>query len=168
MRLHVTEIEPSILQNNEIETIIEKSEQLLQFNVMPGKNVTEKLIFEKYIVSRKKIQAFFSREYKTEMAKSPDHFIFLSALINLQKIIYILMCKHFGVEYNSNRSEKFKIWPIKTDVQINGMIRKTKDIIQDFEIISIQEIAQNKYMLKGVSSSESSIIIKGSAIIYKI
>ena len=48
MRLHVTEIEPSVLQNNEIETIIEKSEQLLQFNVMPGKNVTEKLIFEKY------------------------------------------------------------------------------------------------------------------------
>ena len=102
------------------------------------------------------------------MAKSPNHFIFISALINLQKIIYILMCKHFNVEYNSNGSEKFKIWPIKTDVQINGMIRKTTNIIQDFEIESIQELAKNKYMLTGVSSSESTIIIKGSAIIYKI
>ena len=168
MRLHVNQNEPSILNNNDIETIIEKSEQLLQFNVLPRKNVTEKLIFEKYIVSKNKIQAFFSREYQTEMAKSPNHFIFISALINLQKIIYILMCKHFNVEYNSNGSEKFKIWPIKTDVQINGMIRKTTNIIQDFEIESIQELAKNKYMLTGVSSSESTIIIKGSAIIYKI
>jgi len=102
------------------EIIYENTEQNLEFNVMPLKQVNEKLFINKYIVDKNKIQAFFNRKYETEMVKSPDHFIFLSALINLQKMIYILMCKYLNIKYEPFESEKLKIWPIKTNVEASS------------------------------------------------
>ena len=157
-----------VSENTPIEIIKEDSEQILQFNVMPNKKVNEKLIINKYVVKKNKIEAFFDRKYETDMLKSPDHFIFLSALINLQKMIYVLMCRHLNIEYSSSEPEKLKIWPLKTDIDMNGMIRKKKNVKQDFEVQSIEKLAENKYILKGVSTSESTIKISGSALVYKI
>ena len=157
-----------VSKNTPSEIINENSEQILQFNVMPNKNVNEKLIINKYIIRKNKIEVFFDRKYETDMLKSPDHFIFLSALINLQKMIYVLMCKHFNIRYSNLEPEKLKIWPIKTDIDMNGMIRKKKNVMQDFEIKSIEKLAENKYILNGTSTSESTIKISGSALVYKI
>jgi len=167
MRLHVLDNFKNS-KNNNTEIINENSEQIIQFNVMPNKKVNETLKINRYIVSNNKIQAFFDRNYKTDMLKSPNHFIFLSALVNLQKMIYILMCKHLNIEYSPLESEKLKIWPIKTDVEMNGMIRKKKNVMQDFKVESIEKLANNKYILKGISTSESTIKISGSALIYKL
>ncbi len=167
MRLHVLDNFKNS-KNNNTEIINENSEQIIQFNVMPNKKVNETLKINRYIVSNNKIQAFFDRNYKTDMLKSPNHFIFLSALVNLQKMIYILMCKHLNIEYSPLESEKLKIWPIKTDVEMNGMIRKKKNVMQDFKVKNIEKISNNKYILKGVSTSESTIKISGSALVYKI
>ena len=95
--------------NDESTTIYENSENFLQFNVMTNKYVSEKLIIKKYIVNSRKVEVYFDRKYQTDMLKSPDHFIFLSALVNLQKMIYVLMCKHFDIKYLPNEPEKFKI-----------------------------------------------------------
>jgi len=167
MRLHVLDNFKNS-KNNNTEIINENSEQIIQFNVMPNKRVNETLKINRYIVSNNKIQAIFDRSYKTDMLKSPNHFIFLSALVNLQKMIYILMCKHLNIEYSPLESEKLKIWPIKTDVEMNGMIRKKKNVMQDFKVESIEKLANNKYILKGISTSESTIKISGSALIYKL
>jgi len=167
MRLHVLDNFKNS-KNNNTEIINENSEQIIQFNVMPNKKVNETLKINRYIVSNNKIQAFFDRNYKTDMLKSPNHFIFLSALVNLQKMIYILMCKHLNIEYSPLEPEKLKIWPIKTDVDMNGMIRKKKNVMQDFKVESIEKLANNKYILKGISTSESTIKISGSALIYKL
>ena len=78
------------------------------------------------------------------------------------------MCKHLNIEYSPLDSEKLKIWPIKTDVEMNGMIRKKKNVMQDFKVKSIEKLANNKYILKGISTSESTIKISGSALIYKL
>ena len=155
-------------KNDNIEIINENSEQTIEFNVMPNKKVNETLKINRYIVSGNKIQAFFDRKYQTDMLKSPNHFIFLSALVNLQKMIYILMCKHLNIKYSPLEPEKLKIWPIKTDVDMNGMIRKKKNVMQDFKVESIEKLANNKYILKGISTSESTIKISGSALIYKL
>ena len=157
-----------VSENTPIEIIKEDSEQILQFNVMPNKKVNEKLIINKYVVKKNKIEAFFDRKYETDMLKSPDHFIFLSALINLQKMIYVLMCRHLNIEYSISGPEKLKIWPLKTDIDMNGMVRKKNNVKQDFEVQSIEKLAENKYILKGVSTSESTIKISGSALVYKI
>ena len=78
------------------------------------------------------------------------------------------MCKHLNIEYSPLKSEKLKIWPIKTDVEMNGMIRKKKNVMQDFKVESIEKLTNNKYILKGISTSESTIKISGSALIYKL
>ena len=168
MRLYTPNHFEKINNNNNTEIINENSEQRIEFNVMPNKKVNETLKINRYIVSSNKIQAFFDRNYQTDMLKSPNHFIFISALVNLQKMIYILMCKHLNIEYSPLESEKLKIWPIKTDVDMNGMIRKKKNVMQDFKVESIEKLANNKYILKGISTSESTIKISGSALIYKL
>ena len=157
-----------IPKDNSSEVIYENTEQNLNFNVMPLKQVNEKLLIKKYKVDKNKIRAYFNRKYETEMLKSPDHFIFLSALINLQKMIYVLMCKHFNIKYSKYESEKLKIWPIKTNVEMNGMVRKKRNVMQDFKIQKIDKISDDKYILEGLSSSESAILIAGTALIYKI
>ena len=148
--------------------IKDRSTQSLRFNVLNNKNVEETLTFKKYIVKDKKIETYFDREYSTDMLKSPNHFIFLSALVNLQKMIYVLMCDYFNLKYSSNGDEKLKIWPMDVDVKMNGLIRKNKDLMQDFEIDSIEQISSTKYRISGRSSSESTVIIKGSALVYLI
>ena len=167
MQLNIEKKYSTTIKDNDI-TIYENSENFLQFNVMPNKNVSEKLIIKKYIVNSRKVEVYFDRKYQTDMLKSPDHFIFLSALVNLQKMIYVLMCKHFDIKYLPNEPEKFKIWPIKTDIDMNGMVRKKRNVCQDFKIVSLDKITDSKYILKGTSTSESIIKISGTALIYKI
>ena len=55
---------------------------------MHDKDVEETLTFKKYIIKGNKIETYFDRRYKTSMRKSPNHYIFLSSLVNLQKMIY--------------------------------------------------------------------------------
>ena len=157
------------LKNDKIQkTIYENTKQCLKFNVMPDKHVYENLSIKKYIISNNKIEAYFNREYYTDMLKSPNHYIFLSSLVNLQKMIYVLMCNHFDIKYNPYEKEKFKIWPTKTNIEMNGMIRKQKKVCQDFKIENFDEISTDKYLLKGISTSESIIKITGDALVYKI
>ena len=64
--------------------------------------------------------------------------------------------------------EKLKIWPMDIEVKMNGLIRKSKDLMQDFEINTIEKISPTKYHISGRSSSEGTILIKGSALVYLI
>tara|TARA_Y100000996_G_scaffold395793_1_gene361328 strand:- start:482 stop:991 length:510 start_codon:yes stop_codon:yes gene_type:complete len=169
MRVNLIDKNPFItpvLDNSKV--IVDNSVQNLKFNVMHEKDVEEKLIFKKYIIKGNKIETYFDREYKTSMRKSPNHYIFLSSLVNLQKMIYLLMCEKFNLSYNKKDEEKIKIWPTSVDVKMNGIVRKKKDIMQDFELISIYQISDNKYSISGNSSAESTIILRGEALVYLI
>ena len=148
--------------------IYDDSIQSLKFNVLNDKHVEEKLSFSKFIVSADTVETYFDRDYKTDMTKSPDHFIFLSALVNLQKMIYLLMCERFNVPYKKNGKERFKIWPINVDVKMNGMIRRKKNLMQDFKINAIEKKSNTKYHISGESSSDSTVYIKGTALVYLI
>ena len=162
------ENKPVIRKIEEQTVIQDNSIQNLKFNVLNDKNVEEKLSFSKFVIKADAIETYFDREYKTDMAKSPDHYIFLSALVNLQKMIYVLMCKKFNIPYKKNDKERFKIWPISVDVKMNGMIRKKKNLMQDFKIDAIEKISDTKYHISGESTSESTVHIKGTALVYLI
>ena len=149
-------------------TIDSPSIQDLKFNILNDREVNEKLTFKKFIIKSNKIESWFDREYKTAMVKSPNHYIFLSALINLQKMIYLLMCDKFDFPCNLDDEERLKIWPISVDVKMNGLIRKKKNLMQDFEIESIEKISPTKYHISGRSSSESTVLIKGTALVYLV
>ena len=169
MRVKLTDKSSFIVPALEnVKVIADSSVQNLKFNVMHEKDVEEKLVFKKYIIDGNKIETYFNREYKTSMKKSPDHYIFLSSLINLQKMIYLLMCDRFNISYSKNDEEKIKIWPTSVDIKMNGIVRKKNNIMQDFELTSISQISDNKYSISGNSSAESTILLKGEALVYII
>ena len=155
-----------ILEKSKV--IVDNSVQNLKFNVMHEKDVEERLIFKKYIINGNKIETYFDRQYKTSMRKSPNHYIFLSSLVNLQKMIYLLMCEKFNLPYNKNDDERIKIWPTSVDIKMNGIVRKKNNIRQDFQLVSIYQISDNKYTISGNSSAESSILLRGEALVYLI
>ena len=84
----------------------------------------------KRIVEELKNTGRVDRSYKTDMEKSPNHYIFLSGLVNLQKMIYVLMCSKFGFSCRENDKEKLKI------VYLNKFFFKYNDTII-FMFISI-------------------------------
>jgi len=169
MRVKLTDKNPFIVPTlNNVKVVDDNSVQNLKFNVMHEKDVEERLVFKKYIIDGNKIETYFNREYKTSMKKSPDHYIFLSSLINLQKMIYLLMCDRFNISYSKNDEEKIKIWPTSVDIKMNGIVRKKNNIMQDFELTSISQISDNKYSISGNSSAESTILLKGEALVYII
>ena len=62
------------------------------------------------------------------MIHSPDHLIFLSTLIQLQKMIYIYLCYEFNYPFSLNEEEKLKIWPTNISIDMPKMITKSKNI----------------------------------------
>ena len=78
------------------------------------------------------------------------------------------MCDRFDISYNKNDEEKIKIWPTSLDIKMNGIVRKKNNIMQDFELTSISQISDNKYSISGNSSAESTILLKGEALVYII
>ena len=169
MRVKLNDKSPFVIPAlDNVKVIADNSIQNLKFNVMHEKDVEEKLVFKKYVINGNKIETYFNRKYKTSMKKSPDHYIFLSSLINLQKMIYLLMCDRFDISYIKNDEEKIKIWPTSVDIRMNGIVRKKNNIMQDFELTSISQISDNKYSISGNSSAESTILLKGEALVYII
>jgi hypothetical protein len=142
------------------------SRQYLRFNILPDKFVEETLIIDRYVLDNNKIEVYFDRLYKTDMKKSPNHYIFLSSLINLQKMIYLLMCERFNIKYSEHDDEKFKIWPLQTSIEMKGMVRDSINIMQDFHIDNFKKISNKKYYVYGQSSTNSIINITGSALVY--
>ena len=82
--------------------ISDKSIQKIGFNVMADRKVEELLYIKEYRVWDNAIETIFDREYYTEMDASPDHLIFLSALVNLQKMVYVYMHHYLGIEYSDD------------------------------------------------------------------
>ena len=152
--------------NKKKRIIKDNSRQKLSFNVLPGKTVEETLITDRYVIDGNKIQVYFDRLYRTDMKKSPDHYIFLSSLINLQKLVYLLMCDKFNITYSKHDDEKFKIWPLQTSIEMKGMVRDNLNVMQDFEIDEFKKINDKKYYVHGKSSTKSIINITGSALVY--
>jgi hypothetical protein len=143
--------------------ITETTTSGILFNVMPGKNVKETLMIKEYRIWDRYIEAVFDREYLSEMKKSPDHLIFLTALVHMQKILYVYVCHEFGIEYAPGQDEKIKFWPIKLELSIPKLIRSQEDVVHKLSIDSIIETDANGYLMKARSIVDRSMIINGES-----
>lgn len=149
--------------------IIKESTQCgIAFNVMPGKEVKETLIIKEYRIWDRYIEAVFDREYISQMKKSPDHLIFLTALVHMQKMLYVYVCHEFGIDYSPHEDEKIKFWPIKLDLSIPKLIRSDVDVIHKLSVDSIQLSEANGYLMKARSIVGRSMIINGESPFYLI
>ena len=139
----------------------------IEFNILPYRDVSESLIANRYILKNRYIKAFFSRKYKTDMLDSPDHLIFLTSLVHLQKMIYIYLCYEFGYPITLSGKEKLKIWPTKINIDMKNMITQNKNLSQSIEIKALKKTGKKSYFGKCFSLiNNGEATITADAVIY--
>ena len=145
--------------------ISECSENKISFNVMPGKHVKETLHIKEYRVWEHRVEGIFDREYFSSMTRSPDHLIFLTALVHLQKLLYVFLCHKFGFKYDPFGDEKLKIWPTRIDTGIPSMIRKKTNLVQSFEATDLHRRPDGSFFITGISRV-GELVIDGDALVF--
>ena len=138
----------------------------VSFNILPNKDVKETINVEKYLLSKRKIEAVFNRHYTNKMIKSPNHLIFLTSLVHLQKMIYIYMSYELGFSLSLNKEEHMKIWPTKINIELPKLITKTENINQVIQIKSLRKTGNKSYFGTCISSIEGKNLIIADAVIY--
>ena len=146
----------------------ERSKQDLLFNVLPERNINESLLIKEYRIWDGAIEAVFDRRYTSEMVSSPDHLTFLSALINLQKMVYIYMHHHLNIKYDPKGEETLKVWPTELNISLPKLLTDVTDITHRLNVKSIRKLNQNKFYIDADTFIEDSLIIKGKALIIKL
>lgn len=141
-----------------LEVFPEQHTSHLEFNVMPGRRVTEDLHVREYRRGHRYAEAHFDREYRSSMQASPSHLIFLSALVHTQKLLYLALCEEFGFAYDPNGAEKFKMWPTKVECRIPELIGEEKDLVQQLWVRDVKKFDARTYRVKLETRIDSLVI----------
>jgi hypothetical protein len=147
--------------------ILEQSVQNLDFNVMPDKDVCEKFNVKGYFVGSDVARAVFDREYVSAMERSPSHVIFMSALVQFQKLVYVLLCRRSGVEYKPDGHELYKVWPTSIDIRMPVLVCETENLIQDVFLSRREPAGVNGWVIEGFSLVNYKIGFIGRAVVYR-
>jgi len=123
----------------------EQHESHLSFNVMPGKPVSETLHVKRYVAGERYGEAHFDRSYQSSMEKSPSHLIFLSTLVHTQKLLYVVLCREFGFEYDPHGPERLKMWPTKFNIRIPEMIEEETGLVQKLWVTDLKKFNETTY-----------------------
>ena len=146
----------------------ELAQQKLSFNILPDKNINECLFIKKYRIWDDAIEAVFDRTYTTDMIASPDHLTFISALINLQKMVYIYMHHHLNIKYDPHEEETLKVWPTELNISLPKLLTDVTDITHRLNVKSIRKLNHNKFHIDANTFIEDMLVIKGKALIIKL
>lgn len=146
--------------------IRDTSPQELQFNIMPDRPVTETLRPKEYRVWQRCAEAEFNREYFSSMIQSPDHMVFLTALIQVQRITYLCMCFEFQLPYEPHNPERLKIWPTSVNVEMPKMVTTRESLVHSLKITKIRSLADKRFFAESESNVNGIIKIQASAFIY--
>ncbi|GAL63754.1 hypothetical protein [Algibacter lectus] len=138
----------------------------LSFNIMPEKNVREKLFIKEYRCAKNYIEVEFSREYFTDMINSPSHLIFLSPLIQCQKLLYVYFCYYKNIEYSPD-DERFKIWPTNFNIRLPELVKEEKNLVQRFWVNGIKQLPDGNWFVK-CETEIGAIKMTGDALILAV
>jgi acyl-CoA synthetase (AMP-forming)/AMP-acid ligase II len=133
----------------------EDSISRIVFNVMPGRQIEETLTIKEYRVWHRYAEGRFDRAYKSEMLNSPDHLIFLTALMHAQKLAYVCLCHELGIFYNPNMPERFKMWPTSVRVRMPALVTQVADVVQRLWVTELRKKNENTFFMKVRTSVES-------------
>ena len=148
--------------------ITEDHTNRIAFNVMPDLPVEETLFVKEYKIWDGYMEAIFDREYRSSMARSPDHLMFLTSLVHMQKMLYVYMCYEFGIDYKPKESERIKIWPTVLSIEMPQLVTKTRDIVHRLQVTDLFRRNERSYYIAGVTSIEDIVKINGEAVVYLI
>ncbi|NOZ75912.1 MAG: hypothetical protein GXO90_11170 [FCB group bacterium] len=158
----------SVLSGSDGLIIEDNVENKISFNVMPNRPVEERLIMRRYRVWDDAIEAEFDREYFSSMEKSPDHLIFVTVLVHLQKMIYVYMCHYCGIPYDPYNHELLKVWPTQLDISMPKLITKKTKIHHLLKVKSVIEMRPKQFMITADSSVENRIAVNGEAVVIRL
>ncbi len=140
----------------------EQTTNSVEFNVLPGAKVKEKLFIKEYKIWDQYMEATFDRKYTSQMTKSPDHLIFISALVHLQKMMYVYVTHKLGFSYDPCGPEKVKFWPTNFNIDLTGMVRKKENLVQKMFVEGIvKKEKSGGYEIFGYSKIGDHIYIEG-------
>lgn len=138
----------------------------IEFNVMASRVVEETIFPREYRIDGECVEARFDRQYHSAMRNSPDHLIFISALVQLQKIVYIYFCNKLGHNYDPLAPEILKIWPTSIKVELPKMITSSKDIVHRVVLEEVRALGTQRYFARSQSDIEGTLRIDAEAMIY--
>jgi acyl carrier protein len=141
----------------------------LRFNVMPDRYVEERLNVSEYQLSKHSVVAKFSRIYRSEMKQSPDHLVMLTFQAQSQKLLYVYLCHHFDIPYDSTGVERFKIWPVQISVNLPELVTQRDNLEQKLVIESMNQSAENSDKFEVIASSNvGSMSMTATSVVYKL
>ena len=153
--------------NPDLTVIREQHTSHLSFNVMPGKPVTERLQVRENRVGERYAEAHFDREYESSMRNSPSHLIFLSTLVHTQKLLYVALCREFGLPYDPHGAEQFKMWPTKVEVRIPELIAEETNLVQQLWIRELKQFNDKTYRAV-IETRVGSLVVRSTIPTFKI
>ncbi|MBI1364907.1 MAG: hypothetical protein GC153_02990 [Alphaproteobacteria bacterium] len=148
--------------------ILDRSAQKLAFNVMPNRITEERIEPRAYFVGRDIARAVFDRAYETAMDKSPSHVVFLSALVQWQKLIYLIMCHRCGLDYDPDGAERFKIWPTEVLCRMPTLVREEENLTEDAFVSTIETAGADVWRVEGFAVVNRRIGLLGKASVRRI
>jgi hypothetical protein len=155
-----------IFKKPPVSVIKESTTNNVSFNVMPDRPVEEKLHVKEYRIWDSGIEAIFDRSFYTNMEKSPSHLTFITALIHMQKMLYVYMCHDQNIEYDPFKPEKLKIWPTILSIDMPNLITKSEDISHKMWIKDIRSmIKPNNYLVTADTVVGDFVFINGQAVV---
>lgn len=149
-------------------TYRDHSAQKISFNVMPDRQVSESLTPEEYSVGRRIARVVFNREYDSRMEKSPSHLVFISALVQWQKLVYLAMCEEHGIDYDPSGREHFKIWPTDIRCFLPVLVREEEGLIQDTVIYRCDSAGEDKWTVEAFSTVNARLGFLARASVYRL
>jgi hypothetical protein len=79
------------------------------------------------------------------MLASPSHLIFLTALVHLQKLLYMILCQRWGFAYEAQGAERLKIWPTNVEVKIPELIVEEHGLVQEAWLRELREVKNGRH-----------------------
>jgi hypothetical protein len=149
-------------------TYKDHSAQKISFNVMPDRQVSESLTPQEYSVGRRIARVVFNREYETQMEKSPSHLVFISALVQWQKLVYLAMCEEHGIDYDPAGRERFKIWPTDIRCFLPVLVREEEGLVQDTVIYKCENASEDKWTVEAFSTVNARLGFLARASVYRL
>lgn len=148
--------------------ITDDSTNHVAFNVMPDLPVKETLFIKEYRIWDGYMEAVFDREYHSSMARSPDHLMFVTVLVHMQKMLYVYLCYKFGLDYKPSERERIKIWPTVIRIEMPQLITKSRDIVHRLQVADLYQRNEKSYYIAGTTTVENIVKLDGEAVVYLI
>ena len=159
----------SIFEKPPVSVIKESTSNNVSFNVMPNSEVEEKLHVKEYRLWDNGIEAIFDRSFHTTMDKSPSHLTFITALIHMQKMLYVYMCHFQNIEYDPFKKEKLKVWPTILSIDMPKLVTKSNNISHKMWIKDVNPmIKPNYYLVTADTVIDEDVFINGQAVVIKL